>query len=149
LITGGASAFDREVVLKIGAPGGAAGYTNWANALLPSGQRSLGDQSFGDGIANLVRFVFAIPPDELCQPAANPLRLTLQPTGVATMAYRASAPGVSYRPRWSIDLITWNSATNGALLGGQPISVTNEGPEFRVTFSAARRLFARVQVELQ
>ncbi len=147
-ITGGASSFTSGVVLKIGAPGGPASYTNWATALLPAGQQNPGDRPFADGIANLLRFAFAIPPSALCRPVANPVRLTLQPSGVATLAYRASAPGVLYRPQWSSDLILWHTATNGALLGRQPIAVTNQGPEFRITFPATQRLFTRVQVEL-
>ncbi len=147
-LTGGNSSFTSGVVLKIGAPGGPASYANWATALLPPGQQAPGDIPFADGIVNLIRFAFAIPPSTLCQPVANPLRLTLQPSGVATMDYRASAPGVIYRPQWSSDLILWNTATNGALLGGQPITVTNQGPEFRITFPATQRLFTRVQVEL-
>jgi glucose/arabinose dehydrogenase len=148
-ITGGPSSFTNGVVLKIGAPGGPASYANWATALLPAGQQNPGDRPFGDGIPNLMRFAFAIPPNALCKPPANPLRFSLQSSRVATIAYRASAPGVIYRPQWSSDLVTWNTATNGALLGGQVISVTNQGPEFRVTFPATQRLFTRVQVELQ
>ena len=77
------------------------------------------------------------------------MRLTLQPSGAATLAYRASAPGVSYHPQWSDDLVAWHDAVDGTLLGDQSISVTNQGPEFRISFPAAQRLFMRVQVELQ
>ncbi|MEO7675329.1 MAG: PQQ-dependent sugar dehydrogenase [Verrucomicrobiota bacterium] len=147
-VLGGSSDFSNGVLLKVGSPTGPASFADWAAALLPAGQRGAGDRPFGDGIANLVRFAFNIPPSPLIKPIANPLRLTLQPAGGSTLAYRASAPGVIYRPQWSEDLIVWHEAVNGSLLGGQAISVTNSGPEFRVTFPPASRLFARVTVAL-
>lgn len=148
-ITGGSGSFNSGVLLKIEATTGPASFTNWVANLFPVGKQGPADHPFADGIPNLVRYAFAIPPGPLCKPPANPLRLTLQPSGVAGVAYRASATDVSYHPQWSDDLLAWHDAVNGALLGGQPIAVTNQGPEFRVTFPAAPRLFLRMKVELQ
>lgn len=148
-VAGGSGAFDSGVLLKITAPSGPPAFPNWAAALLPAGQQNPGDRPFGDAIDNVVRFAFAIPPSTLCKPAPNPLRLTVGAAGIATLAYRASAPGVVYRPQWSDDLTVWHDAVDGSLLGGRPISVTSEGPEFRITFPATQLLFTRVRVDLQ
>jgi glucose/arabinose dehydrogenase len=148
-VLGGATDFSSGVLLKITAPNGPASFSEWAAALLPAGQRAPGDQPFGDGIANLVRFAFGIPASQLAGPPPRPVHLSFQATGASTLGYRASAPGILYRPQWSQDFITWQDATDGGLLQGQRISVVVQGPEVRIGFPAVEKLFVRVQVQQQ
>ncbi len=113
-------------------------YLEWAATRLPVGADSFGADPDGDGLPNLLEYLFDLDPQTR---NASPITFSLQPSGMQA-TYRPVPDRTRMAtviPLWSADLATWADI---------PAEYLTTAPDGRVTVrlpSGARSTFLRLQ----